>query len=99
MSMTGHPMMTANEFVPTPPGQMISLERASRWYKQVIGINDVSCQIATGVTALLGPNGRGQIHNAQTDYRAAQANNRPRPDFRDEAVRQSQRLQTPRLLP
>jgi len=39
---------------------MIALERASRWYGQVIGINDVSCQIGPGLTALLGPNGAGK---------------------------------------
>src|SRR5687767_263168 len=39
---------------------MISLEHASRWYGQVIGINDVSCQIGGGITALLGPNGAGK---------------------------------------
>ncbi len=39
---------------------MIELERASRWYGQVIGINDVSCQIGPGITALLGPNGAGK---------------------------------------
>ncbi len=39
---------------------MITLEHASRWYGQVIGINDVSCHIARGITALLGPNGAGK---------------------------------------
>lgn len=39
---------------------MIALERASRWYGQVIGINDVTCLIAPGITALLGPNGAGK---------------------------------------
>jgi len=39
---------------------MITLEHASRWYGQVIGINDVSCQIGGGITALLGPNGAGK---------------------------------------
>lgn len=39
---------------------MITLERASRWYGQVIGINDLSCQIPAGITALLGPNGAGK---------------------------------------
>ena len=39
---------------------MIQLEHASRWYQQVIGINDVSCQIQAGMTALLGPNGAGK---------------------------------------
>jgi ABC-2 type transport system ATP-binding protein len=39
---------------------MITLTRASRWYKQVIGLNDVSCEIPVGLTALLGPNGAGK---------------------------------------
>jgi len=39
---------------------MIVLERASRWYGQVIGINDVTCAIPVGITALLGPNGAGK---------------------------------------
>src|SRR5580658_4819621 len=39
---------------------MIVLNHASRWYGQVIGINDVSCQILPGITALLGPNGAGK---------------------------------------
>lgn len=39
---------------------MISLDRASRWYGQVIGVNDVSCVIPAGITALLGPNGAGK---------------------------------------
>src|SRR5258708_39953265 len=36
--------------------RMIKLQHASRWYGQVIGINDVSSKIGTGITALLGPN-------------------------------------------
>ncbi len=39
---------------------MIELSRASRWYGQVIGLNDVSCVVQPGVTALLGPNGAGK---------------------------------------
>jgi len=38
----------------------IVLERASRWYGQVIGLNDVTCSIGPGVTALLGMNGAGK---------------------------------------
>jgi ABC-2 type transport system ATP-binding protein len=45
---------------PAPASAMITLERASRWYGQVIGLNDVSCQIGPGLTALLGPNGAGK---------------------------------------
>lgn len=39
---------------------MIHLEHASRWYGQVIGINDITCDVPPGLTALLGPNGAGK---------------------------------------
>jgi len=39
---------------------MITLDHVSRWYGQVIGVNDVSCEIGPGVTALLGMNGAGK---------------------------------------
>jgi ABC-2 type transport system ATP-binding protein len=38
----------------------VELVRASRWYGQVIALNDVSLTIAPGVTGLLGPNGAGK---------------------------------------
>lgn len=39
---------------------MIAIERASRWYGQVIGVNDVTCSIGPGITGLLGENGAGK---------------------------------------
>lgn len=39
---------------------MIQLDHASRWYGQVIGLNDVTCSIGPGITALLGQNGAGK---------------------------------------
>lgn len=39
---------------------LIRLEGASRWYGQVIGLNDVTCDIGPGITALLGMNGAGK---------------------------------------
>lgn len=39
---------------------MISMTNLSRWYGQVIGLNDVTCEIGPGVTALLGMNGAGK---------------------------------------
>lgn len=39
---------------------MISIQSASKWYGQVIGLNDVTCDIGPGVTALLGMNGAGK---------------------------------------
>lgn len=41
-------------------GPVIQAEGLSRWYKQVIGINDVSLTIGRGITGLLGPNGAGK---------------------------------------
>ena len=39
---------------------MIEAAHLSKWYGQVIGLNDVSVQIGPGVTGLLGPNGAGK---------------------------------------
>lgn len=39
---------------------MITLTSVSRWFGQVIGVNDVSCEIGPGVSALLGQNGAGK---------------------------------------
>ena len=36
------------------------LDRVSRWYGNVVAVNDVSMTIAPGVTGLLGPNGAGK---------------------------------------
>lgn len=38
----------------------LELVRASRWYGQVIALNDVSVAVPPGVTGLLGPNGAGK---------------------------------------
>lgn len=39
---------------------MIVLEGVSRWYGQVIGVNDVSCSLRPGMVAMLGQNGAGK---------------------------------------
>ena len=39
---------------------VIVAEQLSKWYGQVIGLNDVSVTIGPGVTGLLGPNGAGK---------------------------------------
>ncbi|HWD37265.1 MAG TPA: ABC transporter ATP-binding protein [Fimbriimonas sp.] len=39
---------------------LVTLDRVSRWYGQVIGLNDVTCTVGPGVTALLGMNGAGK---------------------------------------
>jgi len=39
---------------------IIAVRRASLWYGQVIGINDITLDIGRGVIGLLGPNGAGK---------------------------------------
>lgn len=39
---------------------MIELREVSRWYGEVIGLNDVTCTVGPGLTALLGMNGAGK---------------------------------------
>ena len=41
-----------------PP--IVSAEHVSKWYGQVIGLNDVSVSVPPGITGLLGPNGAGK---------------------------------------
>jgi len=41
-----------------PP--VITAEKVSKWYGQVIGLNDVSVNVPPGITGLLGPNGAGK---------------------------------------
>lgn len=38
----------------------IAVEHVSRWYGNVVAVNDVSFDVAPGVTGLLGPNGAGK---------------------------------------
>ncbi len=38
----------------------VLVDQASKWYGQVIGLNDVSLAIDGGVTGVLGPNGAGK---------------------------------------
>jgi ABC-2 type transport system ATP-binding protein len=39
---------------------VIATEHLSKWYGQVIGLNDVTTTIPSGITGLLGPNGAGK---------------------------------------
>ncbi len=39
---------------------MIQIQNVSRWYGQVIGVNDVTAEIGPGLTAMLGMNGAGK---------------------------------------
>jgi ABC-2 type transport system ATP-binding protein len=48
--------------VSTTPGAtpVVHTANLSKWYGQVIGLNDVSVSVPAGVTGLLGPNGAGK---------------------------------------
>ncbi len=39
---------------------VVSAEHLSKWYGQVIGLNDVTALVPRGITGLLGPNGAGK---------------------------------------
>ena len=41
-------------------GAAIEVRNVSRWYGDVVAVNDISCSIGPGVTGLLGPNGAGK---------------------------------------
>ena len=41
-------------------GARIVLDHASRWYGNVVAVNDISFSLGAGVTGLLGPNGAGK---------------------------------------
>ncbi len=43
-----------------PLGPVVIAEHLSKWYGQVIGLNDVNVQVPPGITGLLGPNGAGK---------------------------------------
>ena len=45
---------------PAPAAPAIELASASRWYGNVVAVNDVSFRLDGGVTGLLGPNGAGK---------------------------------------
>lgn len=39
---------------------VITIDKASRWFGNVVAVNDVSMRIGPGITGLLGPNGAGK---------------------------------------
>ncbi len=56
-------MNTASEAQPAgspSPAVMIEAVNVSRWYGNVVAVNDVSFSLGPGITGLLGPNGAGK---------------------------------------
>jgi ABC-2 type transport system ATP-binding protein len=54
--------MTANDArgAGAPGLDVVTADHLSKWYGQVIGLNDVSVSVPAGITGLLGPNGAGK---------------------------------------
>ena len=46
--------------VPPSPGPAVEVVNVSRWYGNVVAVNDVSFSLGRGITGLLGPNGAGK---------------------------------------
>jgi ABC-2 type transport system ATP-binding protein len=46
--------------VSAPETTIVAAEHLSKWYGQVIGLNDVNVTVPKGITGLLGPNGAGK---------------------------------------
>ncbi|MEX1296624.1 MAG: ABC transporter ATP-binding protein [Candidatus Limnocylindrales bacterium] len=42
------------------PSGAISVEHVSRWYGNVVAVNDITFEVGRGITGLLGPNGAGK---------------------------------------
>jgi ABC-2 type transport system ATP-binding protein len=42
------------------PGAALTLINVSRWYGNVVAVNDISFELGPGITGLLGPNGAGK---------------------------------------
>lgn len=49
--------MTLAGDVPSP---VVAADHLSKWYGQIVGLNDVTVRVPPGVTGLLGPNGAGK---------------------------------------
>lgn len=41
-------------------GTLVELQNASKWYGNVVAVNDITMTIGPGLTGLLGPNGAGK---------------------------------------
>jgi ABC-2 type transport system ATP-binding protein len=46
--------------MPGPGAPVVEVDHVSRWYGNVVAVNDISFTLAPGVTGLLGPNGAGK---------------------------------------
>ena len=52
--------MNATPSLETSAASIVTTDHLSKWYGQVIGVNDVTVKVPRGITGLLGPNGAGK---------------------------------------
>ncbi|MEU2611602.1 ABC transporter ATP-binding protein [Micromonospora sp. NPDC007271] len=52
--------ISAERAAPATPASTLDLAGVSRWYGNVVAVNDVTMRLGPGVTGLLGPNGAGK---------------------------------------
>jgi len=52
--------MPARQPAAAPGADIVVADHLSKWYGQVIGLNDVTLTVPSGITGLLGPNGAGK---------------------------------------
>ncbi len=57
---TGTPTVAPTLAPPAPSNALVSVQRVSKWFGDVVAVSDVSFHLGPGVTALLGPNGAGK---------------------------------------
>lgn len=61
MTVTATPILTSPlDAPPVVANARVELRHASRWYGNVVAVNDVSCSLGPGITGVLGPNGAGK---------------------------------------
>jgi ABC-2 type transport system ATP-binding protein len=52
--------VNATPSLETSAASIVETDHLSKWYGQVIGVNDVTVKVPRGITGLLGPNGAGK---------------------------------------
>jgi ABC-2 type transport system ATP-binding protein len=60
MTVESAPLPATSPAAPGSPTAVIAANHVSKWYGQVIGLNDVTLEVPPGITGLLGPNGAGK---------------------------------------
>jgi ABC-2 type transport system ATP-binding protein len=60
MTATAGAPPAAPPAAPVQPAPALAVDHVSRWYGNVVAVNDISFALGPGVTGLLGPNGAGK---------------------------------------